>query len=109
MCEASSGAAQLGADRRSKCCRAWSDLCDALLRDVGGPVTIFVPRRDGLGGERFQGSLAARRRCSRAAEDGGGETLLAREEWAKPRGRKSHSRRCGQAIEAQPCFGQIKP
>src|SRR6266851_7784432 len=48
----------------------------------------------------------------RTAEDGGGETFLAREEWAnrgpralgarggKPRGRKSHRRRCGQAIEA---------
>src|SRR5215831_8251120 len=30
-----------------------------------------------------------------AAEDGGGETLLAREEWAKPRGRKSRRRHCG--------------
>src|SRR4029450_7774030 len=30
-----------------------------------------------------------------AAEDGGGETFLPREEWAKPRGRKSHRRRCG--------------
>src|SRR5580704_350407 len=29
------------------------------------------------------------------AEDGGGETFLPREEWAKPRGRKSHRRRCG--------------
>ena len=46
--------------------------------------------------------------------------LVAREEWAnrsprawsagcKPRGRKSHRRRCDQAIEAQPSFGQIKP
>jgi hypothetical protein len=32
---------------------------------------------------------------------------LSREEWAKPRGRKSIRRRCG--IEAQPSFGQIKP
>src|SRR6516165_10716605 len=30
-----------------------------------------------------------------AAEDGGGETFLPREEWAKPRGRKSIRRRCG--------------
>ena len=30
-----------------------------------------------------------------AAEDGGGETFLPREEWAKPRGRKSRRRRCG--------------
>src|SRR6516225_316970 len=30
-----------------------------------------------------------------AAEDGGGESFLSREEWAKPRGRKSHRRRCG--------------
>src|SRR5215472_13603824 len=30
-----------------------------------------------------------------AAEDGGGEAFLLREEWAKPRGRKSHRRRCG--------------
>src|SRR6478672_12255095 len=30
-----------------------------------------------------------------AAEDGGGETFLPREEWAKPRGRKSHRSRCG--------------
>jgi hypothetical protein len=30
-----------------------------------------------------------------AAEDGGGETFLPREEWADPRGRKSHRRRCG--------------
>src|SRR5215471_11224966 len=44
-----------------------------------------------------------------AAEDGGGATFLAREEWAKPRGRKSRRRRCGTAIEAQPSFGQIKP
>src|SRR5216684_5065861 len=29
------------------------------------------------------------------AEDGGGATFLPREEWAKPRGRKSHQRRCG--------------
>ncbi len=29
------------------------------------------------------------------AEDGGGATLLPREEWAKPRGRKSNRRRCG--------------
>src|SRR5215212_2574726 len=29
------------------------------------------------------------------AEDGGGETFLPREEWAKPRGRKSHRRCCG--------------
>jgi hypothetical protein len=34
---------------------------------------------------------------------------LAREEWAKPRGRKSDGRRCVQAVEAQPFFGQIKP
>ena len=52
-----------------------------------------------------------------AAEDGGGETFLPREEWAKPRGRKSHRRRCGpgdrgaavlwpdQAIEAA-CFAR---
>jgi hypothetical protein len=32
-----------------------------------------------------------------------------REEWAKPRGRKSRRRHCDQAIEAQPSFGQIKP
>src|SRR5262249_20244293 len=30
-----------------------------------------------------------------AGEDGGGETFLPREEGAKPRGRKSHRRRCG--------------
>ena len=30
-----------------------------------------------------------------AAEDGDGETFLPREEWAKPRGRKSIQRRCG--------------
>ncbi len=30
-----------------------------------------------------------------AAEDGGGATFLPREEWAKPRGRKSLRRRCG--------------
>ena len=30
-----------------------------------------------------------------AAEDDGGETFLPREEWAKPRGRKSTRRRCG--------------
>jgi uncharacterized protein (DUF736 family) len=30
-----------------------------------------------------------------AAEDGGGGTFLPREEWAKPRGRKSHRRPCG--------------
>jgi hypothetical protein len=30
-----------------------------------------------------------------AAEDGGGATFLPREEWAKPRGRKSRRRRCG--------------
>src|SRR5262252_10446207 len=45
-----------------------------------------------------------------AAEDGGGGTFLAREEWAppgsprlrggKPRGRKSRRRYCGKAIEA---------
>src|SRR5579883_2094889 len=45
-----------------------------------------------------------------AAEDGGGGTFLAREEWAqpgspslrggKPRGRKSRRRHCGKAIEA---------
>src|SRR5262249_40240510 len=29
------------------------------------------------------------------AEDGGGETFLPHEEWVKPRGRKSHRRRCG--------------
>src|SRR5262249_6269392 len=34
-------------------------------------------------------------RAESAAEDGGGETFLPREEWAKPRGRKSHRRRCG--------------
>jgi hypothetical protein len=30
-----------------------------------------------------------------AAKDGGGATFLPREEWAKPRGRKSNRRRCG--------------
>jgi hypothetical protein len=30
-----------------------------------------------------------------------------REEWAKPRGRKSQHRHCGKAIEAQPSCGQI--
>jgi hypothetical protein len=30
-----------------------------------------------------------------------------REEWAKPRGRKSRRRHCGKAIEAQPSCGQI--
>jgi hypothetical protein len=32
-----------------------------------------------------------------------------REEWAKPRGRKSRCRHCGKAIEAQPSCGQIAP
>src|SRR5712692_6908077 len=43
------------------------------------------------------------------AEDGGGETFLAREEWAQPRGRKSRRRHCGKAIEALPSCGQITP
>src|SRR5258708_713529 len=43
------------------------------------------------------------------AEDGGGETFLAREEWAQPRGRKSHRRHCGKAIEALPSCGPITP
>ena len=34
---------------------------------------------------------------------------MPREEWAKPRGRKSDGRRCVQAIEVQPLFGQIRP
>src|SRR5258707_4920902 len=44
-----------------------------------------------------------------AAEDGGGETFLPREEWAKPRGRMSDRRHCGKAIEALPSCGQIEP
>ena len=55
------------------------------------------------------------------AEDGGGETFLAREEWAN-RGPRALARGvaspgeeslaaaiAAQAIEAQPSFGQIKP
>lgn len=37
-----------------------------------------------------------------AAEDGGRQAFLSREEWAQPRGRKCAVRRCGQSIEAQP-------
>ena len=50
----------------------------------------------------LDGDLTGRRRSTThplagrsAAEDGGGETFLPREEWAKPRGRKSIRRRCG--------------
>src|SRR5262249_18078650 len=65
----------------------------------------------GLDGDRQAAGDRRRTRWGRsAAEDGGGGTFLAREEWAqpgsprlrggKPRGRKSRRRHCGKAIEA---------
>jgi len=64
----------------------------------------------GLDGDlKAEGDRRRTRSGRSAAEDGGGETFLPREEWAKPRGRKSHRRRCGSGDRAQPAFGQIKP
>jgi hypothetical protein len=75
--------------------------------------SLAVRARDhrGLDGDRQAAGDRRRTPWGRStAEDGGGETFLAREEWAqpgsprlwggKPRGRKSRRRHCGKAIEA---------
>src|SRR3954464_7919566 len=50
----------------------------------------------GLDGDlKAEGDRRRTRSGRSAAEDGGGATFLPREEWAKPRGRKSRRRRCG--------------
>src|SRR5712671_2607022 len=89
-----------------------------LLEGPDGCHVVFslaVRARDhrGLDGDRQAAGDRRRTPWGRsAAEDGGGETFLAREEWAnrgpralgarsgEPRGRKSHRRHCGKAIEA---------
>ena len=56
----------------------------------------FLARQQSLSAAVLRCAPARRRVRRRSpsgrstAEDGGGETLLSREEWAKPRGRKSH-------------------
>src|SRR5216684_8750443 len=65
--------------------------------------SLAVRARDhrGLDGDRQAAGDRRRTPWGRsAAEDGGGGTFLAREEWAQPRGRKSRRRHCGKAIEA---------
>src|SRR5258708_5239045 len=93
----------------------WNSLPDFLKEPMFAmslsPCCFRARDHRGLDGDLQAGGDRRRTRSPgrSAAEDGGGETFLAREEWAKPRGRKSHRHRCGQAIEAQPSFGQIKP
>src|ERR1700676_4920863 len=65
----------------------------------------------GLDGDlKAEGDRRRTRLGRSAAEDGGGETFLAREAWASARGKKVLPPAVAvQAIEAQPAFGQIKP
>jgi len=54
-------------------------------------MSVSSPHHCGLDGDR-QAAGDRRRTCSAgrsAAEDGGRETFLFREEWAQPKGRKS--------------------
>src|SRR5712664_3154388 len=90
---------------------SWPDFLNEPMLAMSLLLAVFELRdHRGLDGDlRAEGDRRRTRLGRSAAEDGGGETFLPREEWAKPRGRKSHRRRCGQAIEAQPAFGQIKP
>jgi hypothetical protein len=61
-------------------------------------LLAFFELRDhrGLDGDlKAEGDRRRTRSGRSVAEDGGSETFLPREEWAKPRGRKSHRSRCG--------------
>src|SRR6516165_7892153 len=67
------------------------------VRHVTSPLAVSSPRPP-----RPRWRSESRRRSTThplagrsGAEDGAGETLLPREEWAQPRGRKSIRRRCG--------------
>jgi hypothetical protein len=113
------GEAALGLCGLDACRAVFSERAD--VRHDVSPYCFRARDHRGLDGDLQAGGDRRRTRSPgrSAAEDGGGETLLAREEWPgsratcrvgwSPRGRKSHHRRCGQAIEAQPSFGQIKP
>ena len=54
------------------------------------PFFVFEPAPCGLDGDRRAGGDRRRIACDRSkAEDGAGAAFLPREEWVKPRGRKS--------------------
>ncbi|WP_041345031.1 hypothetical protein [Nitrobacter winogradskyi] len=77
-----------------------------VLLDVCFEPAPLRPRWRSAGRRRSTPHLLAGRS---AAEDGGRETFLFREEWAQPRGRKSTGAIAAQAIEAKPACGQISP
>src|SRR5216683_1833912 len=75
-----------------------SDLGATDVDPVARCVLVGFELRDhrGLDGDlKAEGDRRRTRLGRSAAEDGGGETFLPREEWAKPRGRKSRRSHCG--------------
>src|ERR1700676_3838978 len=76
---------------------SWPDFLNEPMLAMSLLLAVFELRdHRGLDGDlKAEGDRRRTRLGRSAAEDGGGETFLPREEWAKPRGRKSHRRHCG--------------
>src|SRR6266851_2053490 len=76
---------------------SWPDFLKEPMLAISLLLAVFELRdHRGLDGDlKAEGDRRRTHSGRSAAEDGGGETFLPREEWAKPRGRKSHRRRCG--------------
>src|SRR6266478_1958052 len=76
---------------------SWPDFLNEPMLAMSLLLAVFELRdHRGLDGDlKAEGDRRRTRLGRSAAEDGGGETFLPREEWAKPRGRKSHRCHCG--------------
>src|ERR1700738_3899922 len=76
---------------------SWPDFLNEPMLAMSLLLAVFELRdHRGLDGDlKAEGDRRRTHSGRSAAKDGGGETFLSREEWAKPRGRKSHRRRCG--------------
>src|SRR5258708_26134262 len=76
---------------------SWPDFLNEPMLAMSLLLAVFELRdHRGLDGDlKAEGDRRRTHSGRSAAEDGGGETFLPREEWAKPRGRKYYQRRCG--------------
>ncbi len=76
---------------------SWPDFLKEPMLAMSLLLAVFELRdHRGLDGDlKAEGDRRRIHSGRSAAEDGGGETFLPREEWAKPRGRKSPRRHCG--------------
>src|SRR6476646_5469259 len=76
---------------------SWPNFLNEPMLAMSLLLAVFELRdHRGLDGDlKAEGDRRRTRLGRSAAEDGRGETFLPREEWAKPRGRKSRPRHCG--------------